>query len=144
MSAVLQALLPPISAVMLAGNKVMNKIVLVPLEPYTQFLAIALCVAYAVCYGGALTFLSMCALAAARILCCALLLRMPSALLVCSVAAAPSLEWPCAPSKLCTLARRIIGGAGALSASCGLAHLLHPRATSADTLIHSTSSIRSI
>jgi hypothetical protein len=60
-SNVLQAVLPPVSSVMLAGNKMMNKMVLVPMEPYTHFLAFTLCCAYVLCYGGALLALSMCA-----------------------------------------------------------------------------------
>ena len=46
---------------MLAGNKMMNKMVLVPMEPYTHFLAFTLCCAYVVCYGGMLLALSLCA-----------------------------------------------------------------------------------
>lgn len=56
----LQVVLPALSAVMLAGNKVLHKMAMVPMQPYVLYLTFAQTALYVLIYGVVLQAKIMC------------------------------------------------------------------------------------
>ena len=75
----MQVILPAAAAVMLAGNKVLHKMAMVPMQPYVLYLTFAQTVLYVVVYGAILKAGSMCAARRLRAAACLLRRRAPLA-----------------------------------------------------------------